>query len=380
MTAPVRYVSLCSGVEAATVAWAPMGWVPVAFAEFAEFPSAVLAHHWPAVPNLGDITKITEAQIKRLGPVEGVVFGTPCQDLSIAGLRKGFDGERSCLFRDAVRVVGWLKKHCGLKFGVWENVTGAFSSAEGRDFLEILQLLTGAEQQIPNGGWQTAGAAFGKAGIVEWRVFDAQFSGVPQRRRRVFAFINFGNWECTSPVLFEPESLFGDSEPSLSARQDIAKCLVARPHSSHCASSDTFIVAPFDLQGFGDYGLGDKASTCQARDHKGPTDLVVHGTMDPIVSDKAHCLGRNQGQENVLISQKSDVRRLTPREGERLQGFNDDHTLIPWKGKLAQQCPDGPRYSAIGNSIAVPVLVWIGQQIAANFLPHCISHCVMYAA
>lgn len=127
----MRYLSLFSGIEAATVAWHPLGWECAAVAEIEPFPCAVLAHHYPPVPNIGDVTAITEEQIKALGPIDLVVFGSPCQDLSVAGKRAGLQGERSGLFFTGIRIVEWARKHNGCRFALWENVPGAFSSNGG---------------------------------------------------------------------------------------------------------------------------------------------------------------------------------------------------------------------------------------------------------
>ncbi|MDP2262658.1 MAG: DNA cytosine methyltransferase [Hydrogenophaga sp.] len=200
----MRYVSFFSGIEAATQAWHPRGWTAVAFAEIDPFASRVLAHHYPATPNLGDITAVTEAQIRALGPVDVFVFGSPCQDLSVAGKRKGLDGERSGLFFDAMRVVGWLRQHCGLRWAVWENVPGAFSSNAGRDFAAVVEHMAGLDAvAVPAKGWGTEGCAVGEEGMVEWATLDAQWFGVAQRRRRVFAVADFGDWAGRPPVLLE---------------------------------------------------------------------------------------------------------------------------------------------------------------------------------
>lgn len=118
----MKYLSLFSGIEAATVAWHPLGWTPVAFSEIDKTASKFLAETYPHVPNLGDVTKITEEMVKSLGKIDVIIFGSPCTDLSIAGKRLGLEGERSGLFRDAIRIIQWARKHCGLRFALWENV------------------------------------------------------------------------------------------------------------------------------------------------------------------------------------------------------------------------------------------------------------------
>jgi len=210
-----RYLSLFSGIEAATQAWMPLGWECVAVAEMEKFPCGVLDHYYPDTPNLGDVTRITAEVIADLGPIDLVVFGSPCQDLSVAGKRAGLSGERSGLFHVAIDIVGWSRHHCGTRFALWENVPGAFSSNAGRDFAEVVKALAGiSDCPVPIAGWGTEGAALGELGLVEWSVLDAQWFGVAQRRRRVFALADFGDWSSRPPVLLEPESLRGDSPPT----------------------------------------------------------------------------------------------------------------------------------------------------------------------
>ena len=215
--------SVCSGIEAASVAWESLGFEPVAFAEFDAFPSAVLAHRFPRVCNLGDVTKITEERIKSLGRIDIVVFGSPCQDLSVAGLRKGFSGERSGLFHVAIRIVQWARKHCGCRFALWENVFGAFSSNQGRDFAAVVEQMAGCRDvAVPPHGWGSEGAAVGDNGLLEWGTLDAQWFGVAQRRRRVFALADFGDWTNRPPILLEPHRLRRDTPPSRGPRQAVA--------------------------------------------------------------------------------------------------------------------------------------------------------------
>jgi len=215
----MRYLSLFSGIEAATVAWHPLGWECAAVSEIEPFPCAVLKHHYPDVPNLGDVTKITEADVKALGHIDIVVFGSPCQDLSVAGHRKGFvnaDGTvtRSGLFFTAFNIFKWS----GARFALWENVPGAYSSNKGRDFASVVEFMAGLDSvEVPPRGWATEGVAVGDNGLVEWACLDAQWFGVAQRRRRVFALLDTGDWANRPPILLEPESLRGDSAPSREA-------------------------------------------------------------------------------------------------------------------------------------------------------------------
>jgi len=213
----VRYLSLFSGIEAATVAWEALGWEPVAFAEFEDFPKAVLAHHYPDVPDLGDVTKITEEQIIALGPFDVLVGGSPCQDLSVAGKRAGMkhdDGSttRSGLFDEQVRLFEIARKHNGCRYLIWENVPGAFSSNGGDDFAYVLGSLVGRSVPAPTDGWKNSGVCLSEDGgrIAEWRVLDAQYFGVPQRRRRIFIVLDTGAWWSREPFLFESDCMRGD--------------------------------------------------------------------------------------------------------------------------------------------------------------------------
>lgn len=550
----MRYLSLFSGIEAATVAWKPLGWECVAVAEIEPFPCKLLEHHYPNVPNLGDIT-----QIKSLGRIDLVVFGSPCQDLSIAGLRKGFDdGTRSSLFFNAIRLIQWARQHGSCRFAIWENVYGAFSSNEGRDFASVVAEMAGlSDVRVPKNGWGSEGCAYGDNGMLEWSVLDAQWFGVAQRRRRVFAVADFGDWQHRPPILLERRSLRGDTAPSREAREgvtyDVAPCLTSSgrgvERTGETRGQDPVVavevptspVCAARMVAFGEYVDDGTASTMKQRDYKDATDLVTYGipgnwigrkpenggnavepmhgvapcltsadrhgvaysvalrgrdggataelggevagclrastgggdkphVLAPIAfsskdygggaafdiaptlrsgnHDKSHAnggqppaiafdsrqdpvsstevfgaLGSSSPQAQAVCitgdithtlkaegfdasedgtgrghpivpavpeiagtmkackdsggwSNSADhaaagymvptssmaVRRLTPRECERLQGFPDQYTLIPIKGKPAA---DGPRYKALGNSMAVPVMRWIGQQINA---------------
>ncbi len=224
----MRYLSLFSGIESASVAWQSLGWSCAAVAEIEPFPCAVLKHRFPEVPNLGDITKITQQQIEQLGHIDVAVWGFPCQDLSLAGNRKGLnnaDGSltRSGLFFTALQISEWSK-------GRWllgENVPGLFSSNEGRDFASVVGELAGIELDVPPDGWANSGVALGPKGLVEWATLDAQYCrvdshprAVPQRRRRVFIVRDSGtDWERRPPVFLIPESLRGNPAPSRGQRQ-----------------------------------------------------------------------------------------------------------------------------------------------------------------
>lgn len=279
----MRYLSVCSGIEAASVAWAPLGFSPVAFAEVEPFPCAVLAERWPGVPNLGDIRKIDGREMR--GAVDVVVGGTPCQGFSVAGHGRGLDDERSGLALHFVRIVS----HCRPQWIVWENVTGSLSTNGGRSFGTFVRALDQC-------GYYLA-----------WRVLDAQFFGTPQRRRRLFIVGHHRDWRRSAAILFEREGVRGNTPQSGKKRPDVVGALTS---SAGCNGADD-----------------------------------------------------NSAQAGHLVVQGKIVRRLAPVEWERLMGFPDHYTRIAWRGKSAENCPDAPRYKALGNSMAVPVMRWLGKRI-----------------
>ncbi|EBF8721596.1 Dam family site-specific DNA-(adenine-N6)-methyltransferase [Salmonella enterica] len=468
----MRYGSVCSGIEAASIAWESLGWQPAWFAEIEAFPSAVLANHWPHVTNLGDMTGIASAV--RAGDVEApdvLVGGTPCRAFSIAGLRNGLADKRGQLTLSYVELANAIddkRRERGEKEAiiVWENVPGVLSSKDNA-FGCFLAGLAGESSELqPAGGkWTHAGCVSGPQRIIAWRVLDAQFFGVAQRRKRVFVVASARKDFNPAEVLFEFEGVRRDTppcrEPKTTVTADAGSGAEGGSHGDNPANphptlnqsnniggigasnQEIFaqrgagIVGAYRMTAFGEYSGDGTASTVKARDYKDATDLAVtysdvsrtllsksndsmaedldtyaiHGTQDPDANHElAHTLGRNHGQENAIITEpytisirgreegstvevRNDgtanalltpnggragmgvgavgwgmqVRRLTPVECERLQGFPDNHTLISWRGKDAADCPDGQRYKAIGNSMAVPVMRWIGERIAAAF-------------
>ena len=496
----MNYLSVCSGIEAATVGWHSLGWKPVAFSEIEKFPCSALAHHYPDVPNWGDMTKFKEwpdacvcrelgqggqktnpsmatsgasmpdpdrsQQLRngqRCNPnhtgdinesgtcnkcggaaVDVLVGGTPCQSFSVAGLRKGLADPRGNLMLTYLAIAAkyspeWL---------VWENVPGVLSSNGGRDFASLLR------------GMGQLGYGFA------YRILDAQYFGVAQRRRRVFVVGHIRDWQRAAAVLFERHSLQGHPAPRRETGQRVAKTVTASlgtggadydtkeliggidyENNGHGRPNDPTgpllkgsptgggrplpaIVQAHRMVAFGEYVNDDTASAMKMRDYKDATDLVKHslrgegfdasedgtGRGTPLVpvaysilgnaigrqdhnGPKGHCIseevaptldktavhgvattfranasfylgvGIDVSSEHVAptlssstptLMQTMQVRRLTPRECERLQGFPDDYTLVPHNGKTAA---DGPRYKALGNSMAVPVMAWIGKRI-----------------
>ena len=446
----MRYLSVCSGIEAASVAWESLGWTPVAFAEIERFPSQVLAHHFPGVPNLGDMTRYKEWDIDR-GAVDLIVGGTPCQSFSVAGLRKGLEDPRGNL---ALTFLGMVD-HYRPEWVIWENVPGVLSSSGGRDFGSFL----GALGQLGYG--------------FAYRVLDAQYFGVPQRRRRVFVVAHSsGDSRRAAEVLFEPESLRGNPTKSRASGQETAQCLTTGTGCRYDPNTETLIPVLYQNNQT-DARLKEEPKTCQtviARWDTGGGNTPLVGqpvmysvredakanTFSAVKSEVANCIqstqpattshhainyvvqafpintmtlggrpdpkndnrmtlgvgndgdpqftlqanhshavahtfkirglghytGTNGGiakpgtggsgymgqdekaytiatSQDQHLMQGMAVRRLTPTECERLQGFPDGWTdILP-------TTPDGPRYKAIGNSMAVPVMRWIGSRIQA---------------
>ena len=398
----ITYGSVCSGIEAATVAWHSLGWKAAWYSEIENFPSAVLSHHYSDVPNYGDMTRFEEWPNE---PIDLLVGGTPCQSFSVAGLRKGLADPRGNL----MLTYGAIARQYRPRWLVWENVPGVLSSNGGRDFGTFLGML--------------AECGYGFA----YRILDAQYFGVAQRRRRVFVVGCLGDWRSAAAVLFESHSLQGHSAPSRETGQEVAGTIAARfgiSRNNHEELAWPAEIASTLNASFGDkqrledqHALSgaplfvpSKIGTITARmfNALGARD-VEEGALLPITQfgeiagsltarhDSSPCADRGQnvvafsakdygadassiaptlramghgdshanGGGQVAVAQPvataMQVRRLTPVECERLQGFPDNYTNIPWRKK--PESPDGPRYKALGNSMAVPVMRWIGERI-----------------
>ena len=492
----MRFGSVCSGIEAASMAWMPLGWEPAWFSEIEPFPCAVLKHHHPDVPNHGDMTTLPARILA--GEVEApdvLVGGTPCQAFSVAGLRQGLNDPRGRLTRTYVEIcdaIDTVRAAAGKPpvILVWENVPGVLSD-NGNAFGNFLGALSGEDGALepPGGKWTNAGLVCGPARDLAWRVLDAQYFGVAQRRRRVF-LVGHSRAGSLRPVkvLLVEQGVQRHSPPSREARQRAAaapvtgaqggggglgaglnggrgvatQADVAGPLDSHYYKGPgsrqggereyvAHVVAPpvvgFQTRGSNiDVGaisgtLGtnaDRASgsapmiahvvappLCMAHgqggaeirvdgapsltcNHEAPivfSDGGLNGqdaytgrilpvaftgdgvTADPISAhegsmptvaftenhegrvyehDYIGSLNQGGGKPGMCypaVRTGMAVRRLTPTECERLQGFPDEYTRIPWKRKPANECPDGPRYKALGNSMAVPCMMWIGRQI-----------------
>jgi DNA (cytosine-5)-methyltransferase 1 len=312
----MNYLSVCSGIEAATVAWHDMGWNPVGFSEIEKFPSQLLAHHYPNVTNYGDMTKFKEWNINE--PVNLLVGGTPCQSFSVAGLRKGLDDPRGNLMLTYLAMADHFKP----KWLLWENVPGVLSSNRGHDFAALLQGL--------------AQLGYGFA----YRVLDAQHFGVPQRRRRVFVVGCLGDWRSAAKVLFESESLCRNITPSREKRKEVTEI------AGTLTSNGGGLNRPAGNANELDFCV---ATTCSGKETFG-TLMANCGTKLWLGNQEAL-----SGDYHVF-GDKLAVRRLTPLECERLQGFSDNYTNTPTSS-------DTVRYKALGNSMAVPVMKWIGKRI-----------------
>lgn len=527
----ITYGSVCSGIEAATTAWHPLGWSPRWFSEIEPFPSAVLAHHWPHVPNLGDFTLIRDRiAAGEVTAPDVLVGGTPCQAFSVAGLRKSMDDKRGQLTLEFVRLADALDSARSLRgkrptVVVWENVPGVLNTPDNA-FGCFLAGLVGEDDPLepPGGRWTNAGYVRGPRRAVAWRILDAQYFGVAQRRRRVFVVASARDGFDPRQVLFEFDGLRRDSPPRREAGQGFAPvagtltsngggtsrpagncneldfCVPVNgshwdggPHPSLNQSNNTggvgmsnqeifsqggaylaphpvapclqaggkaagsatqqdaesgalvvqafggnrtsgpIDVAPalnacgtasgrqdFETEAFvvGQCATGDVFHTLRAEGFDGSEDGTgrkagavavafsskdygadageIAPTMRSMGHNESHangggqlavaCFKGGQGskaggvgysehvsptlsatpsgtQLSPALLHGVQVRRLTPTECERLQGFPDGHTLIPWRGKPAENCPDEPRYKAIGNSMAVPVMRWIGARI-----------------
>ena len=410
----MRFGSVCSGIEAASVAWHPLGWNAAFFSEIEPFPCAVLAHHYPDTPNHGDMTKFKEWPD---AAIDVLVGGTPCQSFSVAGLRAGLDDPRGNL----MLTFGAIADRYRPKWIVWENVPGVLSSNGGRDFGSFLGLL-------------------GQLGYgFAYRVLDAQYFGLAQRRKRVFVVGCLGDWRRAAAVLLERQSLSGHPAPRREARQDVAGTIGARTQGGGGLGTDFDcdgrLIAGLELgnQGSGgNVGWFQPSSPCRTLDTGAPPGvaliastgnvdhclnaggmgrcdyetetMVAHalrgegfdasedgtGRGTPIVpvgvtlhgsdgcaqfasySETAQCLrsrapGGIDNSSTTVVQQPvhafgvgMQVRRLTPRECARLQGFQDDYLDITFRGKPAS---DSVKYKAFGNSMAVNCMRWIGTRI-----------------
>ena len=413
----MRFLSVCSGIEAASVAWKPLGWKASGFAEIEPFPCAVLAHHYPDVPNHGDMM-LLPSKI-RAGEVEApdlLCGGTPCQAFSVAGLRQSLDDARGNLtltFCEIADAIDSKREQPCIVF--WENVPGVLNTKDNA-FGCFLGALAGEDDALvaPGGRWANAGFVDGPQRAVAWRVLDAQYFGVAQRRRRVFVVASARADFDPAAVLFEFEGVRRDTTPSREAGQkvagtftarvnsggwgsdvdlaaseymqpyQVANCLTQRMHkgmNSDCNEGQTPVLAPIALAentigrqphngGNGDgFTEGGPMYTLNATGVHGvahPIDFRNLRYHDEEIAGTLQAKATGGYSLNYMtgIQQNMVVRRLTCVECERLQGFPDEYTNIPWRKQPT--APDGPRYKALGNSWAVPVVRWIGERIVRS--------------
>ncbi len=301
----MNYLSLFSGIEAVSVAAKSLNWQAVAFSEIADFPCEVLKYHYPSIQNLGDVKNINGEKYN--GTVDIIIGGSPCQNFSIAGNRKGLYGEHSSLAWEFIRILSEVQP----KWFLWENVPGTLSTNNGEDFKQLLTELS-------------------KLGYgLAWRVLDAQYFGVPQRRRRIFLVGYFGDWRPPAAVFLEQRSMQRNIEESRKKQYKTSS-------NNRRNAYPSMLEFVFDCTHGGECRIYNKCNTLRARNGTG-------------------------GNQVPLTIKDLSLRKLTPLECERLQGFPDNYTDIPYKGK--KHSPLYKRYEAIGNSMAVPVIEWILKRI-----------------
>lgn len=433
----IRFGSVCSGIESASVAWGRIGWEAAWFSEIEPFPCAVLAHHYPGVPNLGDMTRLAPAiECGLIEAPDVLVGGTPCQSFSVAGARAGMNDPRGALSLAYVKILEAMdaqRKALSKPAAVcvWENVPGVLSD-RGNAFGHFLAALVGEPDALvpPGRKWENAGVVLGPKRRLAWRVLDAQYFGVAQRRRRVFVVASARDGFDPAKILFEFDGVRRDSAPSREPGQgfaaDIAPSLVSSgrgvervgetrgqdpvvavavavaanikgglaPNGTVKMSETGFPLLASDYRdpqlvvalievgkrtgvsttdkraGVGIGRAGDPMFTLQAGAQHGVVAAFQSnasfvnandGDISPTIRVGS---GSSSGQPPAVVTSQTAVRRLTPRECERLQGFPDDYTLIPWRKKPAEDCPDGPRYKALGNSKCVNVVEWLGRRLA----------------
>ena len=392
----MKFLSICSGIEAASVAWGPLGWEAVAFSEIEPFPCAVLAHHYPHVPNLGDMTKFDTWPEEIFLEADLIVGGPPCQAFSVAGNREGLADDRGNLTLVYVQLINHadlIRKKHGKEpvIAFYENVPGLFSDKTNA-YGCLLGALAGEDGALlaPGGKWTDAGCVSGPQRTMAWRLLDAQFFGLAQRRRRVFLVASARDGFNPAEILFEREGVRRDSAPSRETGQEVAGTIAAGAGDGGQPTGGVGVA--FTVIGNVE---GGAATTLSSREYKGlscgrdgmTSAAVVYEAMSqaiPIHDQATRFAGKRgdkqDGKGNGLgigepgapmntltkgdrhaVATQAAVRRLTPVECERLQGFPDGYTNIPWRGK--PEAPDGPRYRALGNSWAITVIKWIGLRI-----------------
>ncbi len=391
------YATICSGIESASVAWEPLGLKPLWFSEIEPFPCAVLKHHWPLVPNLGDMNNIADAVRMGLVPAPSIICGgTPCQAFSIAGDRKSLGDDRGQLtltYVDLINAIDEQREDGDECIAAWENVPGVLSTYDNA-FGCFLGELSGHGESLEPGEraelgksnkhykwnkktqchrtkWSNAGCVFGPKRAVAWRVIDAQFFGVAQRRKRVFLVTSAIDGFDPTKILFESEGVRRDIAPSREQGEKVTNCITSGIGNADGDTQCDNLIWPSELASTLNASFGDKLGLENQHIDSGAPLFVAHGIPGNWIGRKPENGGNSMTpMDNIspcltstdrhCVSRQSGTRRLMPVECGRLQGFPDGHTDVPYNKKPAK---DGPRYKAIGNSKAVPCIQWLGARI-----------------
>lgn len=371
--------SLFDGIGGWPLAAVKFGAIPVWASEIEAFPIKVTQRHFPNMKHLGDITGVHGYDVE---PVDVICMGSPCQDLSVAGKREGLAGARSGLFMDAVRIVREMREATNGKyprFVVWENVPGAFSSNKGNDFRAVLEEITESKIPMPRSNrWAKSGMVRSNGCEVAWRTLDAQYWGVPQRRKRIFLVADFGG-QCAAEILFKPESV----PRNLAEGSGTRKSTTGNAKNSIATDDNQVPVArePIPINdkatrykgggdtrkndgagnGFGVGSPGDPMPTMTAGDrhaiaYRAGATIIPYQTRVGCLNARDYKGIGSQyvSEDKCIVEEHYKVRRITPTECERLQGLPDDYTVGG---------SDSARYKALGNGMAQPCADFVMQRI-----------------